>query len=243
MSQLNHRQTRAIVSILRMVLGSVLLSVIILITIALYSGAVSIEDVVRMLEVYPLIAPVIFILIYTAMAVALIPSLPMNLAAGFLWGTFGGGLITLIAAGLGGTCAFLLARYFGEKHLERWLRFSAWRWLDKEVSRKGWIVVAFTRLSPVFPTAALNYIYGITNVKFWPYLVATLVGLAPWVVFFAAMGSAARGVILDVQGKELLQEIFVASLAATLVIIAIYGLARARHVYLRMNPGKIFRRK
>lgn len=238
MNRPNRRQTRAIVSILRMVFGSILLSAIVLITIALYSGAVSIEVVVRTLEAYPLIAPVIFVLIYFAMTAVLIPTLPMNLVAGFLWGTIGGGLITLTAVGLGAACTFLLARHFGEKHLGRWLQFRAWRWLDKEVSRKGWIVVAFTRISPVFPTAVLNYLYGITNVKFWPYFVATLVGLAPWALFFAAMGSAARGVLLDARGKELLQEVFVVSLVATLIILVIYGLARTRHVYLRMDQKR-----
>ena len=54
-----------------------------------------------------------FILIFTICNVLLIPTLMLNLLAGYFWGTFGGGAIVTIAITIGGTICFTLSRGTG----------------------------------------------------------------------------------------------------------------------------------
>jgi len=47
----------------------------------------------------------------------------------------------------------------------------------------GWagmaLFVLMYALSPVFPYVALNYLLGLTGVKFWPYTLASWIGMLP----------------------------------------------------------------
>ena len=55
-------------------------------------------------------------------------------------------------------------------------RFRA---LDTVISREGFKIVLLLRLSPLFPFALSNYLYGLTSVPFWDYFWGTLIGCVP----------------------------------------------------------------
>jgi len=59
-----------------------------------------------------------FTLIYALMTTFLLPTLPLNLAAGFLWDPLFGCALSIVAATLGASWSFMLARYLGRDFLE-----------------------------------------------------------------------------------------------------------------------------
>lgn len=69
------------------------------------------------------------------------------------------------------SAAFLIARYFARERILKLVegnkKFLA---IDKAVGENGFKVVTLLRLSPLLPFSLGNYLYGLTSVKFIPYV-------------------------------------------------------------------------
>ncbi|HEV8632559.1 MAG TPA: VTT domain-containing protein, partial [Thermoanaerobaculia bacterium] len=141
-------------------------------------------------------------------------------------GAWLGGLYSAAGATLGGAIAFLLARYLLAPTLAGRWRGGRWDTLRAELARNDWKVVAFTRLSPVFPTAALNYCYGATTIPFTTFLWSTLLFLLPGSVAFAALGSLAGQVVLAGANRRLAQAGLGVAAAATALVLLRWALRR-----------------
>ena len=66
---------------------------------------------------YPIISICLFILTYAVLVIASIPTLPMNLAAGFFWGSVPGGIYATLGVTIGGWVSFTLANLIIGKKL------------------------------------------------------------------------------------------------------------------------------
>jgi len=99
--------------------------------------------------------------------VILLPGTPFTIASGLLFGTLYGGLVTVIGATLGATLAFFIARFFGEDFVERILKnkFKKIYEYDEKIEKKGFLVMLFLRLVPLFPFNGLNFSMGLTKIK------------------------------------------------------------------------------
>jgi uncharacterized membrane protein YdjX (TVP38/TMEM64 family) len=179
----------------RMAAGLVMAMLIVVSLFLRQKGYLSIEGMIRFLELHRIAAPLVFILFYAVGPSLLIPAIPFTLAAGFLWGPLWGTVFSLTGATVGACFPFLIARYvmgdrvkarFGE---EKWLKIS------RIVERHGWKAVAFARLVPLFPYNVLNYIFGITPIPFRDYLWATAIFMLPGCVAFVAFGTSLEGAI------------------------------------------------
>ena len=132
--------------------------------------------------------PVAFIAGYVVATVAFVPGSILTLAAGALFGLGRGIVFVLVAATLGASAAFLVARYVArgaiEKKLEGNQRFAA---IDRAIGEQGRKIVFLLRLSPVFPFNLLNYGLGLTKVRFIDYVVASI-GMLPGTVLYVYYG-------------------------------------------------------
>jgi uncharacterized membrane protein YdjX (TVP38/TMEM64 family) len=137
--------------------------------------------------------PAIFIAIYVAATVLLIPGSVLTLGAGAVFGLFRGTLIVSVASTLAATAAFLIGRYLARAAVARKIegneRLAA---VDRAVAAEGWKVVFLTRLSPVFPFTLLNYAFGLTQVKLFHYVLASWIGMLPGTVMYVYLGSLAQ---------------------------------------------------
>ncbi len=110
-------------------------------------------------------AIVLFVLVYAACMMALLPTLPLNLAAGMLWGGLAGAVVASAGGGPGAALAFLLARRLLGRPLARKIDHRFLTWLQCQFEAGGWRFVAFVRLNPVFPTGPINYVFGLTAIR------------------------------------------------------------------------------
>jgi len=138
--------------------------------------------------------PVVFILGYAAAVVAFVPGSVLTLAAGAIFGLAQGTVYVFVAAVLGSAAAFLIARHIARGAVERRIarnpRFGA---IDRAVAAEGRKIVFLLRLSPVFPFTLLNYVLGLTRVRFADYLVASL-GMIPGTLLYVYYGKLAGDV-------------------------------------------------
>lgn len=135
----------------------------------------------------------LYIAVYVLVAVLLLPAWLMTIGAGFLFGLVPG--LTIVMAGSTAGCAasFLIARNLAREHIVRKAagnaKFAA---LDREIGKKGWKIVFLLRLSAVVPYVWSNYVYGLTSIRFWPYIAASFFGMLPLNFLYTSLGVAAR---------------------------------------------------
>ncbi|KAE8809524.1 hypothetical protein D1007_13811 [Hordeum vulgare] len=114
----------------------------------------------------------LFILAYAGLEVLAIPAVPLTMTAGLLFGSVTGTIMVSISGTLAAAVAFLIARYFARERILKMVegnkKFLA---IDKAIGdENGFKVVTLLRLSPLLPFSLGNYLYGLTSVKFIPYV-------------------------------------------------------------------------
>ena len=144
---------------------------------------------------YGVLAPAIYILIYSLAPVLFLPGLPITIVGGIVFGPVWGVVYTIIGSTIGASLAFLVARYGARDWIAAKLTGPKWEKLDNEVAQHGWKVVAFTRLIPVFPFNLLNYAFGLTRVSFVHYVVTSFVCMLPACIAFIVFSSSLLGLI------------------------------------------------
>jgi uncharacterized membrane protein YdjX (TVP38/TMEM64 family) len=130
---------------------------------------------------------------HVAVTIFLLPAVLMTIGAGFLFGFWIGTAVALAGSTVGAALAFLIARYVARDRVARAAardpRFIA---LDHAIGEKGWHLVFLLRMSAVVPFVLSNYVYGLTAIRFWPYVFSSAIGLIPLTVLWVALGVAAR---------------------------------------------------
>jgi uncharacterized membrane protein YdjX (TVP38/TMEM64 family) len=151
-------------------------------------------------DAHPLLAPVIFAAAYAAVVALSIPGAStMTLAAGFLFGTLLGGLITVAAATVGAIIVFLIARtalgdVLRDRAGPRLARMEA----GFRENALSYLLVL--RLVPLFPFWLVNVAPAVLGVSLGVYAFATFVGIMPATFVFASIGNG-LGAVFDQGGK------------------------------------------
>jgi len=152
-----------------------------------------------LIQGYGTLAPIIYVLVYAIAPALFLPGLPITLAGGILFGPIWGVVYTITGATAGACVAFLVSRYIARDWIEDKLKSPRWRRLDEGVEKRGWKIVAFTRLIPLFPFNLLNYAFGLTKIKFLHFAAATFIFMLPaciaFIVFSSSLPDIVRGKI------------------------------------------------
>jgi len=129
--------------------------------------------------------PVIFAGIYAVATVAAIPGSALTIAAGALFGSVVGVFSVIVGATLGASLCFLISRYLAREAIASSLgKNDKFKKLDALTEKNGAIVVAITRLVPLFPFNLLNYGFGLTKVPFWTYVLWSALCMLPGTILY-----------------------------------------------------------
>ena len=131
----------------------------------------------------------VFVGMYILATVLFLPGSVLTIGAGFLFGVIGGSVAVSVASTVGASLAFLIGRHIARNRVASRLskneRFAA---VDSAIGKEGGKIVLLLRLSPVFPFNALNYLLGLTAVKFWHYVIGSWLGMMPATVLYVYLG-------------------------------------------------------
>lgn len=137
------------------------------------------------------LGPVVFGLIYAGATVLALPGSAMTIIGGALFGSVLGVITVIFSATLGASLSFLIARYFARDAVGRWLSGKEkFRRLDEMTEEHGAVIVALTRLVPVFPFNLLNYGFGLTRVRFWTYVFWSFLCMLPGTILYVVGADA-----------------------------------------------------
>lgn len=145
----------------------------------------------------------IFIGVYALATVLLAPGVILTVGAGFVFGLWKGFLTVSAGATLGASLAFLVARFIAREKIEAMARGNEkFRKIDRAIGEREAKLVFLLRLSPVIPFNLSNYFYGLTGVKFWPYVLASWIGMMPGTFLYVYLGTAGKAAVLAAAGGE-----------------------------------------
>ena len=179
------------------------------------------------------LGPAVFAVAYILAGLLFVPGSALTLASGALFGLIWGTAIVSIASTITAALAFLIARYIAREKVRRAAeRNRSFAAIDHAIGKGGWRIVAMLRLSPAVPFSLGNYLYGLTSIRFWPYVLASWLCMLPGTFMYVYIGhlgaqglqAAGGGSNAVGVGKTVL---LVAGLAAT-VVVTVYVTRLAR---------------
>jgi uncharacterized membrane protein YdjX (TVP38/TMEM64 family) len=133
-------------------------------------------------------APILYILVYSIATIFILPSTPLNLTGGAIFGSVWGTVWTSIAAILAAMLSFGFSRTIGRRYIEQKLA-GKWQSLDREMHQGGFFYMFAIRLLPLIPYGLVNFAAGLTAIKFRDYFLGTLLGTVPGILPFVMMGA------------------------------------------------------
>ena len=136
----------------------------------------------------------LFLALYIAGVILMLPAMIMAMAAGAIFGILGGSILAWIGSCTGQVIAFIIGRYLLRAIVISTLhtQFPKWTAIDRAMVTDGWKLVILLRLSPIAPWNILNYALSVTAVPLMAYTVASSLAILPYLVLFVYLGSMAR---------------------------------------------------
>jgi uncharacterized membrane protein YdjX (TVP38/TMEM64 family) len=166
----------------------------------------------------------VFIGAYAIATVLFLPGWIFTVTAGLLFGVIGGTAVALSGATIGAALAFLIARYLVRDSIQNLAgsnpRFQA---IDRAIGENGWKIVGLLRLNPLIPFNLSNYFYGITAIRFWPYVLISAIGMLPGTLLYAYLGAVGKATLAAKSSSSVWQYLLLgvglgATVAVTIII-------------------------
>lgn len=135
------------------------------------------------------LGPLLFIgLMILAIVFNPLPSAPIAIAAGAVYGHTLGTVYIVIGAEIGALAAFLIARFIGADLVRQLIPGSLS--MGRFGTQNGLTLAVFvSRLIPFMSFDLVSYAAGLTQIKFWRFALATFLGLVPVSFALAHVGS------------------------------------------------------
>ena len=157
---------------------------------------------------------IVIALMITAIVLNPLPSAPIALVSGAVYGHLWGTVYIVLGAEIGAVIAFMITRLTGF----HWLQH-----LTKEKLSLGWVgsqnsmmvMVFISRLIPFLSFDLVSYGAGLTTITFWRFALATLIGLLPASFLLAHFGDS----MVETDVQQLSIVIFVLSLIVAVPLI------------------------
>jgi uncharacterized membrane protein YdjX (TVP38/TMEM64 family) len=133
------------------------------------------------------LAPLLFVALMALAVVSPLPTIPLDLLAGRLFGPLPGTLYSVVGATLGSLVSFQLARWLGRDFVAHFLKghiHFCQRCSDRLLSK----IVVLGRLLPIAPFDLLSYGAGLTRMSASRFAAASFLGMLPLTFAYNAAG-------------------------------------------------------
>ncbi|TYS54412.1 TVP38/TMEM64 family protein [Sutcliffiella horikoshii] len=142
---------------------------------------------------FGILAPVIYIVLYTIRPLILFPASILSLAAGLAFGALWGTVYTILGATLGAVVAFLVAKKFGKNITKNKPSNVRVKKVQSQMEVNGFFYVLLLRLIPLFNFDLISYLAGLSKVKLSHFVLATVIGIIPGTFAYNFLGSSFVG--------------------------------------------------
>lgn len=145
----------------------------------------------RWIDGFGVLGPIVFLALYVLATLVGFPGSPLTFAAGALFGSLEGIIVSSVASAITSAVAFVVARHLLSAHVNRWLRHNRrFQQLNRLTRKHGVLVVLTVRLVNVLPFFMVNYGFGVTQVSFKTYVIWSFIGKIPGTIALVLIGDA-----------------------------------------------------
>ena len=180
------------------------------------STVLSPQELQLLLSRFGSAAPLAYIGLWVLLPAFFFPVPILALAGGLLFGLFRGSVYTFLGAVLNCSLMFFMARSFGREQvrnvLQRKLSSDWQRRLNTAAGKQCFLLLIILRLIPAVPYNLINYSFGLTEMSFRSYLLASILGIIPGTLAFINIGDK----VLDVTSAS-----FWLAIALLLLLLAV----------------------
>jgi len=132
---------------------------------------------------------VLFVLFVLQVFLAFIPGQALMVACGYLYGFWGGFLLSWLSLVIGGELAYILARKYGRQFAERWIAPDVLSRWDNASLGQGIGFFSIMLVMPLVPNDAMCYVAGLGKITHRKFVIANLLGRGMACVLTSAAGA------------------------------------------------------
>ena len=118
----------------------------------------------------------LFTLFVFQVFLAFIPGQALMVACGYLYGFWGGFLLSWLSLVVGGELAFVLARRYGRPFAEHWVSPQVLSRWDKAAEGQGIVFFSLSLVLPLIPNDAMCYVAGLGKISRPRFVTANMLG-------------------------------------------------------------------
>lgn len=156
---------------------------------AMADPSAALERVVELTDSMGTLGIAYFGIAYCIAEILAVPAIPLTASAGYLFGPVKGTAIVLLSASVAAGVSFQIGRTLLRDYVENILKdYPKFAKIDKAIGKEGFKLMLLLRLSPIFPFALSNYLYGASSINFPAFFGGTLLGFAPGTLAYVYTG-------------------------------------------------------
>ena len=193
------------------IIGLVLVLVIALVIVYRTQVATQLTLFMTWLSEHPVLGPFLLVIVYIIATVFFIPGSILTVGAGYAFNVaYGsiwkavliGGAAVWVGATIGASISMILGRFV----LRDWLntkkdKYPTIKAVQKAIETEGLKLMILIRLCPIIPFNMLNYLMGITDIKFKDYVLGS-VGMVPGTVVYVFVGTTISSIAEAAKGGK-----------------------------------------
>ena len=134
--------------------------------------------------------------LFAVLPAAFFPVAVLALGGGLAFGLLWGSVYTFIGALVNCALMFLLSRYMGRERISAYVQKRLppkWQArLADAGGPQGFLLLILLRLIPAVPYNLINYAFGLTDISFGAYMLASGLGIIPGTFVFINIGDKAQ---------------------------------------------------
>ena len=203
---------------------NVIKAILVIALIFWVNKTINIDILQAKIESYGALAPIIYIITFTILPVFLFPTLSIVIVGGTLFGFLNGLIYTTIGVATNTALMYLISNKYAKDKVYNALKDKLpdqyLNLIYTKDQKKLITTFIIFRLVPAVPYIFENYLAGLTEIKFVPFLLTTIISVIPGTLVYLNVGTN----ITDVGSKEFITSviILVAFTVLTLVGKKIY---------------------
>jgi uncharacterized membrane protein YdjX (TVP38/TMEM64 family) len=148
-------------------------------------------------------AAVCYPLLFAVCNILLLPGGLLAIGGGFFFGLWWGFLIVFAGNLVATAGSFALSRWIARRWFRQKLSTNeTLRALGPAVEQESWKIILLSQLHPLFPTSLLNYIYGLTRIRFRSYMLWASIGRIPGLFLYVYIGTLGQLAIRIMRGDS-----------------------------------------
>jgi uncharacterized membrane protein YdjX (TVP38/TMEM64 family) len=142
-------------------------------------------------------------LLFSLCNLLLLPGGILSIGGGFFFGLWWGFALVMVGNCAAAAISFAISRSVGRRWLEGKLStHPTLRRLEPAVEREGGRIIFLSQLHPLFPTSLLNYLYGLTRIRFGRYMLWAALGRAPGLFLYTYLGTLGKFGLNVAEGRS-----------------------------------------